>query len=94
MDEEQQREEPGGLPEEPGGLEAVRLARILRRLLPAERETAGLLALLLLVHARRDARTAGSRRRSIRARRTASSARSSRWRRGPELAAYPSVNTE
>ncbi|MFD4124948.1 RNA polymerase sigma factor [Streptomyces globisporus] len=37
--------------------EAVRLARILRRLLPAERETAGLLALLLLVHARRDART-------------------------------------
>ncbi|WP_307819413.1 DUF6596 domain-containing protein, partial [Streptomyces sp. MBT98] len=37
--------------------EAVRLARILCRLLPAERETAGLLALLLLVHARRDART-------------------------------------
>ncbi|MGW8488017.1 RNA polymerase sigma factor [Streptomyces sp. NPDC055886] len=37
--------------------EAIRLARILRRLLPAERETAGLLALLLLVHARRDART-------------------------------------
>ncbi len=37
--------------------EAVRLARILHRLLPAERETAGLLALLLLVHARRDART-------------------------------------
>ncbi|MFG3406378.1 RNA polymerase sigma factor [Streptomyces sp. NPDC048142] len=37
--------------------EAIRLARILRRLLPAERECAGLLALLLLVHARRDART-------------------------------------
>ncbi|MFJ3606219.1 RNA polymerase sigma factor [Streptomyces anulatus] len=37
--------------------EAIRLARILRRLLPAERESAGLLALLLLVHARRDART-------------------------------------
>ncbi|MER6505424.1 DUF6596 domain-containing protein [Nonomuraea sp. NPDC001636] len=37
--------------------EAIRLARILRRLLPAEREVAGLLALLLLVHARRDART-------------------------------------
>ncbi|MFF8006043.1 RNA polymerase sigma factor [Streptomyces parvus] len=37
--------------------EAIRLARILRRLLPAEREAAGLLALLLLVHARRDART-------------------------------------
>ncbi|WEV30064.1 sigma factor-like helix-turn-helix DNA-binding protein [Streptomyces sp. 71268] len=37
--------------------EAVRLARILRRLLPAEREVAGLLALLLLVHARRAART-------------------------------------
>ncbi|MFI7238015.1 RNA polymerase sigma factor [Streptomyces cyaneofuscatus] len=37
--------------------EAVRLARILHRLLPAEREAAGLLALLLLVHARRGART-------------------------------------
>ncbi|MFF0331586.1 RNA polymerase sigma factor [Streptomyces fimicarius] len=37
--------------------EAIRLARILHRLLPAEREGAGLLALLLLVHARRDART-------------------------------------
>ncbi|NUT42404.1 MAG: RNA polymerase sigma factor [Thermoactinospora sp.] len=37
--------------------EAIRLARILRRLLPAEREVAGLLALLLLVHARRAART-------------------------------------
>ncbi|MFF4615569.1 RNA polymerase sigma factor [Nonomuraea jabiensis] len=37
--------------------EAIRLARILRRLLPAEREVAGLLGLLLLVHARRDART-------------------------------------
>ncbi|GGS46023.1 RNA polymerase subunit sigma-24 [Planobispora rosea] len=36
--------------------EAVRLARILRRLLPAEREVAGLLGLMLLVHARRDAR--------------------------------------
>ncbi|WP_410596174.1 RNA polymerase sigma factor [Amycolatopsis sp. lyj-23] len=37
--------------------EAIRLGRILRRLLPAEREVAGLLALLLLIHARRDART-------------------------------------
>ncbi|WP_342667262.1 RNA polymerase sigma factor [Streptomyces megasporus] len=37
--------------------EAVRLTRVLRRLLPAEREVAGLLALMLLVHARRDART-------------------------------------
>ncbi|MFK4090852.1 RNA polymerase sigma factor [Kribbella sp. NPDC020789] len=37
--------------------EAVRLARILHKLLPAEREVAGLLALMLLVHARRDART-------------------------------------
>jgi RNA polymerase sigma-70 factor (ECF subfamily) len=37
--------------------EAVRLARILRRLLPAEREVTGLLALMLLIHARRDART-------------------------------------
>ncbi|WP_432417541.1 RNA polymerase sigma factor [Actinoplanes solisilvae] len=38
--------------------EAIRLARILRRLLPGEREVTGLLALMLLVHARRDARTA------------------------------------
>ncbi|WP_240157491.1 RNA polymerase sigma factor [Pseudonocardia broussonetiae] len=37
--------------------EAIRLARILRRLLPREREVAGLLALLLLVDARRAART-------------------------------------
>nr|WP_066944862.1 DUF6596 domain-containing protein [Microtetraspora fusca] len=37
--------------------EAIRLGRILRRLLPAEREVAGLLALMLLVHARRDARS-------------------------------------
>jgi RNA polymerase sigma-70 factor, ECF subfamily len=37
--------------------EAIRLVRILRRLLPAEREVTGLLALMLLVHARRDART-------------------------------------
>jgi RNA polymerase sigma-70 factor, ECF subfamily len=37
--------------------EAVRLARILHRLLPSEREVAGLLALLLLVDARRPART-------------------------------------
>lgn len=36
--------------------EAIRLARILRRLMPAEREVAGLLALMLLIHARRDAR--------------------------------------
>ncbi|MFD7409507.1 RNA polymerase sigma factor [Streptomyces sp. NPDC059866] len=37
--------------------EAIRLAHILHRLLPAEREVAGLLALMLLVHARREART-------------------------------------
>ena len=37
--------------------EAIRLARILRRLLPAEREVAGLLALMLLIHARHEART-------------------------------------
>ncbi|WP_276204455.1 RNA polymerase sigma factor, partial [Streptomyces prasinus] len=37
--------------------EAIRLTRILRRLLPAEREVTGLLALMLLVHARRAART-------------------------------------
>ncbi|TDC38489.1 RNA polymerase sigma factor [Micromonospora sp. 15K316] len=36
--------------------EAIRLAGILRRLLPAQREVAGLLGLMLLVHARRDAR--------------------------------------
>jgi len=36
--------------------EAVRLARILRRLLPTDREVAGLLGLLLLIDARRDAR--------------------------------------
>ncbi|MFF0739481.1 RNA polymerase sigma factor [Streptomyces sp. NPDC004111] len=37
--------------------EAIRLARILRRLMPAEREVAGLLGLMLLIHARRAART-------------------------------------
>jgi RNA polymerase sigma-70 factor (ECF subfamily) len=37
--------------------EAIRLARILHRLLPGELEVTGLLALLLLVDARRDART-------------------------------------
>ncbi|GAA2810283.1 RNA polymerase sigma factor [Nonomuraea dietziae] len=37
--------------------EAIRLAWILRRLLPSEREVAGLLALMLLIHARREART-------------------------------------
>lgn len=37
--------------------EAIRLARILHRLLPAQREVTGLLALLLLVDARRAART-------------------------------------
>jgi RNA polymerase sigma-70 factor (ECF subfamily) len=36
--------------------EAIRLARILRSLMPGEREVTGLLALMLLVHARRDAR--------------------------------------
>ncbi|APU15093.1 MULTISPECIES: RNA polymerase sigma factor [Actinoalloteichus] len=39
--------------------EALRLTRILHRLLPGEREVAGLLALLLSTHARRDARTGG-----------------------------------
>jgi RNA polymerase sigma-70 factor (ECF subfamily) len=37
--------------------EAIRLTRILRRLLPAEREVAGLLGLMLLTHARRATRT-------------------------------------
>lgn len=37
--------------------EAIRLARILCRLLPYEREIAGLLGLMLLVHSRADART-------------------------------------
>jgi RNA polymerase sigma-70 factor (ECF subfamily) len=37
--------------------EAIRLTRILRGLLPAEREVAGLLALMLLTHARHAART-------------------------------------
>jgi RNA polymerase sigma-70 factor (ECF subfamily) len=36
--------------------EAIRLTRILRQLLPAEPEVAGLLALLLLIEARREAR--------------------------------------
>jgi len=37
--------------------EAIRLARILHRLLPDEREVTGLLGLMLLIHARRDARS-------------------------------------
>ena len=37
--------------------EAIRLARILHRLLPKEREVTGLLSLMLLIHARRDARS-------------------------------------
>ncbi|GAA4030512.1 RNA polymerase sigma factor [Allokutzneria multivorans] len=37
--------------------EAIRLARILCALMPAEREVRGLLALMLLVHARREARS-------------------------------------
>jgi RNA polymerase sigma-70 factor, ECF subfamily len=36
--------------------EAIRLARILHRLMPQQREVAGLLALMLLIDARRDAR--------------------------------------
>lgn len=40
--------------------EAIRLTRILRRLLPREREVAGLLGLMLLTHARRFARTDAS----------------------------------
>ena len=39
--------------------EAIRLARVLRSLLPDEVEVTGLLALMLLVDARRDARLAG-----------------------------------
>lgn len=39
--------------------EAIRLTRILHRLLPSEREIPGLLALMLLVHARREARDGG-----------------------------------
>jgi RNA polymerase sigma-70 factor (ECF subfamily) len=38
--------------------EAIRLARVLTELMPGEPEAHGLLALLLLVHARRDARVA------------------------------------
>jgi RNA polymerase sigma factor (sigma-70 family) len=38
--------------------EAIRLARLLHRLLPADTETAGLLALMVLTDARRPARTA------------------------------------
>ncbi|OYD67008.1 RNA polymerase sigma factor [Rhodococcus sp. OK302] len=41
-------------------VEAIRLARILRGLLPDQREISGLLALMLLVHARRDTRTDSS----------------------------------
>jgi RNA polymerase sigma-70 factor (ECF subfamily) len=41
--------------------EAIRLARVLRELMPDEPEVAGLLALLLLTEARRPARTAGGR---------------------------------
>lgn len=40
--------------------EAIRLARILHRLLPGHREVAGLLALLLLIDARRAARTSSA----------------------------------
>lgn len=40
--------------------EAIRLARILHRLMPSEREATGLLALMLLIHARRAARTDSS----------------------------------
>ncbi|WP_167108868.1 sigma-70 family RNA polymerase sigma factor [Amycolatopsis granulosa] len=38
--------------------EAIRLTRLVRRLLPSDWEVAGLLALMLLTHARRTARTA------------------------------------
>ncbi|MEV4393428.1 DUF6596 domain-containing protein [Nonomuraea sp. NPDC049607] len=41
------------------GEEAIRLARLLAGLLPGEPETGGLLALMLLHHARRPARTSG-----------------------------------
>ena len=57
--------------------EAIRLARILRRLLPGEREVAGLLGLMLLVHARRESRTGPRWSAGARSRRTASCA--TRW---------------
>jgi len=38
--------------------EAIRLTRMLQRMVPDDRETRGLLALMLLTHARREARTA------------------------------------
>ena len=41
--------------------EALRLGRLMHRLMPDEPEVAGLLALMLLVEARREARTAGRR---------------------------------
>lgn len=41
------------------GAEAIRLARLLLGMMPDESEVAGLLSLLLLTHARRDARTDG-----------------------------------
>ncbi|MFF4125179.1 RNA polymerase sigma factor [Microbispora rosea] len=47
-----------GLRREDLTAEAIRLARIVHRLLPDDGETAGLLALMLLTDARRDARTA------------------------------------
>jgi RNA polymerase sigma-70 factor (ECF subfamily) len=40
--------------------EAIRLGRVLHAQLPREREVGGLLALMLLQHSRRDARTAGA----------------------------------
>jgi RNA polymerase sigma-70 factor (ECF subfamily) len=41
------------------GMEAIRLGRMLCELMPGQAEARGLLALMLLQHARRDARTAG-----------------------------------
>ncbi len=46
--------------------EAIRLARMVHRLLPDDGEVAGLLALMLLTDARRPARTGRRRRRSCR----------------------------
>jgi RNA polymerase sigma-70 factor (ECF subfamily) len=48
----------GGLVREDLGAEAIRLGRVLAGLMPDEGEVLGLLALMLLVHSRRAARTA------------------------------------
>jgi RNA polymerase sigma-70 factor, ECF subfamily len=44
------------VPDSAAAQEAIRLARMLRRLLPGDGEVTGMLALMLLTHARRRAR--------------------------------------